>query len=416
VVIIGGGFGGLYAAQALAAAPVRVLVIDRRNHHVFQPLLYQVATATLSPSDIAQPIRSILRFQKNCEVVLAEVTAIDRGKRQVVLADERIDFDFLIVATGAIHSYFGHDQWAQYAPGLKTLEDAIEMRRRVLCAFEAAERQTQPEQQRALLTFVVIGGGPTGVELAGALAELSRIALARDFRHIDPALARIVLLQGGPRILPTYPAELSTSALTQLRELGVEVRLDAIVTSIDASGANVGDTRIDSQTVIWCAGVKASPLAASLGVALRKDGRVDVTSQLTLPGDDRVFVIGDLAAIESNGQLVPGVAAAAIQMGRHAARAIRKSLASEVQSVFHYQDKGSLATIGRSRAIAIFPPQFQLRGAVAWWAWLLIHVALLIGFRNRVVVLVQWAWAYFTFRRGARLITGSSSKPGPPTQ
>jgi NADH:ubiquinone reductase (H+-translocating) len=406
VVILGGGFGGLYAARALAKAPVKVTLLDRRNHHIFQPLLYQVATAALNPSDIAHPIRSVLSRQRNCEVLLAEVVSVDVPNKQVVLRDGRVDYDFLIVATGATHSYFGKDQWAEAAPGLKTLEDATEIRRRVLYAFEAAERTTDDEARRALLSFVVVGGGATGVEIAGALAELSRHALARDFRHIDPKQARILLIEGGPRILPAYPEDLSASSLDQLKDLGVEVWLNSPVTDISEQGVKAGERSVACRTVIWGAGVKASPLGATLGAPLDRAGRVIVTSNLTLPEHDDVFVIGDLAAAKTEGAPVPGVAGAAVQMGRHAAEAIVRRLAGKAPVDFKYIEKGSLATIGRSRAIAVFPGNIKLRGFIAWWAWLFVHILLLIGFRNRLVVFVQWAWAYFTFQRGARLITG----------
>jgi NADH:ubiquinone reductase (H+-translocating) len=409
VLIVGGGFAGLYAARSLAKAAVEVVLIDKRNHHVFQPLLYQVASAALNPSDIAQPIRSILRNQKNCEVVLGEVLAVDLAKHTVVLKDEQITYDYLIVATGATHSYFGKDQWEKYAPGLKTLEDAIEIRRRILSAFEAAEHETGSDARKALLSFAVVGGGPTGVELAGAIAELSRQALASDFRNIDPKQARIVLIEAGSRILSTYPPDLSASALKQLQELGVEVWLDARVTQLDEQGVSVGERRLNARTTIWGAGVKASTLGATLGVPLDRAGRVLVTPALNLAEYPNVFVIGDLAAAESAGRPVPGVAGAAVQMGRHAAESILGALSGRPTQPFDYQERGSLATIGRSRAIAVFPNNLKLRGVLAWWSWLLIHVLLLIGFRNRVIVVVQWAWAYVTFQRGARLITGKPS-------
>jgi NADH dehydrogenase len=406
VVILGGGFGGLYAARALARADVRVTIVDRRNHHIFQPLLYQVATAVLNPSDIAHPIRSVLRKQKNAEVLLAEALGVDVPGKRLLLRDGELAYDYLIVATGATHSYFGHDEWSEEAPGLKTLEDAIEIRRRVLYAFEAAERTRDEAARRALLTFAVVGGGATGVEVAGALIEVARHALARDFRHIDPTHARVVLLEGGARVLPAYPEDLSEKALEQLHTLGVEVRLNAKVTGIDQEGVLLGEERIFARTVIWGAGVKASPIGATLGAPVDRAGRVKVTPHLTLPGHDEVFVIGDLASLESDGKPVPGVAAAAIQMGRHAASTIERAIAKGPPRPFHYVEKGTLATIGRSRAVAIFPPNIKLSGWFAWLAWLFIHIMLLIGFRNRVVVFIQWAFAYFTYQRGARLITG----------
>jgi NADH dehydrogenase len=408
VVIIGGGFGGLYAARALKKAPVDVTVIDRRNYHLFQPLLYQVATATLNPSDIAYPIRAILRRQKNATVLLAEAVSVDTAQKKVILRDGEVAYDFLIVASGATHSYFGHDEWEPDAPGLKTIEDARIIRTRVLYAFEAAERESDPDKRKAWLTFVVVGGGPTGVEVAGALAEVAHQTLARDFRHIDPQQTKILLLEGAGKILAAYSDGLQKKAIQQLETLGVEVRVNAKVVRIDADGVNVGDERIAAKTTLWAAGVAASPLGKSLGALLDRAGRVQVTPQLTVPGHDEVFVIGDLAALSEDGKPIPGVAPAAIQGGQHAARQIQRALAKQTIEPFHYRDKGSLATIGRSRAIAQFP-RFQLSGLLAWWAWLLIHILLLIGFRNRAVVLLEWAWAYLTFQRGARLITDDYS-------
>jgi NADH dehydrogenase len=412
VVILGGGFGGLSAARALRKAPVRVTLLDRRNHHLFQPLLYQVATAALNASDIAAPIRSVLRRQQNTRVLLAEATGLDPANRKVILADGECAYDYLIVATGATHSYFGHDEWAPYAAGLKTIEDALEMRRRVLTAFERAERETAPEKQKAWMTFVIVGGGPTGVELAGALSEISRHALARDFKAIDPAQARIVLLQGGDRILPSFPSVLSEKAMEKLRDLGVEARVNAIVTAIDAEGVNVGTERIAARTTLWAAGVSASPLARSLGVPLDSAGRVEVTPDLTVPGRPEIFVIGDLAALKQNGQLLPGVAPVAMQEGRHAAANVIRAVRGEPLAPFVYKDKGSLAVIGRGSGVAAFPKS-NWSGLPAWWAWLLVHIFYLIGFRNRVLVLLQWAWAYLTWQRGARLITGGERpRPG----
>jgi NADH dehydrogenase len=405
VVILGGGFGGLYAARALRKAPVEVTLVDRRNYHLFQPLLYQVATAVLNPSDIAAPIRSVLRRQKNATVLLAEATRVDVAAKKVVLRDGELPYDYLIVATGATHSYFGHDEWEKDAPGLKTIDDALDIRRRVLYAFEAAEREPDAERRRAWLTFVVVGAGATGVEVAGALAEVARHTLARDFRHIDPTQARILLVEGAGQVLAAYPPELQQKAIRQLETLGVEVRVNARVTQIDAEGVQVGDEHVASHTVLWAAGVAASPLGRTLGAPVDRAGRVQVTPSLTLPGHDEVLVIGDLATITDGGKPVPGVAPAAIQGGQHAARQIARALAGKPIEPFHYRDKGSLATIGRSRAIAQFG-RLKLSGLVAWWAWLLIHILLLIGFRNRAVVLIEWAWSYITFQRGARLITG----------
>lgn len=414
VVVIGAGFGGLYAARALRRAAVQVTVVDRRNHHLFQPLLYQVATAALNPSDIAAPIRSILRKQKNATVVLGEVSSIDRGARRVVLSDgASIPYDSLIVATGATHSYFGRDDWAEFAPGLKTIEDALDIRRRILLAYEAAERETDRATQAALMTFIVVGAGPTGVELAGALAEIARHSLARDFRKIDTTDARVVLLEGLPQVLPSYPPALAESAARQLASLGVEVRTGARVTAIDAWGVSIGDERIAARTVLWAAGVKASHLLESLRAPLDRAGRVIVEATLTIPGDPRVFVIGDASATkQSDGSPVPGVAPAAIQEGRHAAKAIERSLLGLPLQPFAYRDKGSLATIGRAAGVADLPTM-EFGGFFAWLAWLMIHIFFLIGFRNRVLVILQWAWAYVTYQRGARLITGVNSKYEP---
>jgi NADH dehydrogenase len=413
VVIVGGGFGGLYAARTLARAPVRVTLIDRRNHHLFQPLLYQVATAALNPSDIAAPIRSVLRRQKNAMVILGEVTRIDAASRKVVLAGEEIAFDYLVVATGVRHAYFGHDEWEHLAPGLKSIEDALEIRKRILLAFEAAEREDQEERRRRWLTFVVVGGGPTGVELAGALAEISRHALARDFRRIDPTGAKILLLEGGPRILPTFPPELSDKAARSLSRLGVEVRTGAAVHGIDDAGVMLSEERIESATVLWAAGVRASPLAQSLGVPLDRLGRVQVRPDLSIPGHDDVFVIGDLAALEQDGRPLPGVAPVAIQQGRHVARTIVLSLRGRPRQPFRYRDQGALATIGRGAAVALLARgRCRISGFPAWVAWLAIHIFFLIGFRNRLLVMIEWAWAYLSYQRGARLITGETKDQG----
>jgi NADH dehydrogenase len=413
VVIVGGGFGGLAAAKALRDAPVRVTLVDRRNHHLFQPLLYQVATAALNPSDIAVPIRSILRRQKNANVLMGEASTVDVAGRKVILTDGELSYDRLILATGATHSYFGHDDWAPYAAGLKTIEDALEIRRRVLVAYERAEREPDADRQREWLTFVIVGGGPTGVELAGALAEISRHALARDFRAIDPTRARILLLEGGPRILPPFPPELSEKAREQLVALGVEVRSGAQVTAIDAGGVQIGAERIAARTVLWAAGVAASPLARSLGAPLDRAGRVQVTPELTVPGRPEIFVIGDLASLQQDGKPLPGVAPVAMQAGRHTAENVRRAVRGEPLLPFRYRDKGSLAVIGRGAGVAAFPKS-NWSGFVAWWAWLLVHIFYLIGFRNRVLVLLEWAWAYLTYQRGARLITGGPPGGGKP--
>jgi NADH dehydrogenase len=406
VVIIGGGFGGLYAARALRHAPVRVTLIDRRNHHLFQPLLYQVAAAGLNPSDIAAPIRAVLRSQKNVTVLLGEVRTIDAAGKRVLLTDDgELTYDWLIVAAGATHSYFGHDDWEPFAPGLKTIEDALEIRRRVLFAFEAAEREPDPERRRAWMTFVVVGAGPTGVEVSGALAEVARHTLARDFRHIDPRAARIVLVEGGPRVLPVYRESLSASAERQLTRLGVEVMKNAMVGAVDGTGVKLDGRHLEARTVIWAAGVAASPLGHTLGAPLDRAGRVKVTPRLTVPGHDEIFVVGDLASLEQDGKPVPGVAPAAMQGGAFAARSIRRALAGKPAENFRYWDKGSLATIGRSAAVADFG-RIRLSGFLAWAAWLLIHILYLIGFRNRLLVLIEWGWAYVTYQRGARLITG----------
>jgi len=406
VVIIGGGFGGLRTARALRRAPVALTLLDRRNHHLFQPLLYQVASAALNPSDIAAPIRRILRRQKNATVLLAEAQTIDTAARRVTLDSGEIDYDFLVVATGATHSYFGHDEWEPFAPGLKTIDDALEIRRRVLFAFEAAERESDLERRRVWLNFVVIGGGPTGVELAGAFAEIAFHALDRDFRHIDPAAAKVVLLEGGDRVLPAFSPQSSASALAQLRELGVEVRLGAMVTAIDSSGVSVGAEHIAAATTVWAAGVTASPLVRSLGVPLDRAGRVLVKRDLSVPEHPEIFVIGDVAAVTGyDGRPVPGVAPAAMQEGDHVARTIVGCLEGRPSQPFRYRDKGSLATVGRSKAVADIG-RLRLSGWIAWLTWLVIHIAYLIGFRNRVLVLFEWGWAFLTYQRGARLITG----------
>jgi len=405
VVIVGGGFGGLYAARALAGRPVRVTLLDRRNHHLFQPLLYQVATAALNPSDIATPLRSILRRAANVTVLLAEVEAVDLAARRLILDGDSMDYDALVLAAGAGHSYFGHDDWEPFAPSLKTLEDALEIRRRVLLAYEEAEREQDRAEQRALLTSVVIGGGPTGVELAGALAEISRETIARDFRLIDPTKARIVLLEGGPRVLAAFPDPLPARAAAALTRIGVEVRTGATVTRVTPDAVWIGGEQIRARTVLWAAGVAAAPLTRSLGVPLDRAGRVPVERDLSIPGHPEAFAIGDLCAFTGDdGHPLPGLAPVALQQGRAAARNVLHRLAGEPTEPFRYRDRGSMATIGRAAAVAVVG-RFRLSGLVAWLAWLFVHIAFLIGFRNRFLVLFQWAWAYISWQRGARLIT-----------
>ncbi|HEY7617674.1 MAG TPA: NAD(P)/FAD-dependent oxidoreductase [Terriglobales bacterium] len=412
VVIVGGGFGGLLAARTLGRYPVRVTLIDRKNHHTFQPLLYQVATAGLSPGEIAAPIRWILRSRKNVEVLMGEVQEFDLRQRLVKLPDLEIPYDYLILATGARHSYFGHDEWEPLAPGLKTVEDALEIRRRVLLAFELAERHAARGESLSALNFVVIGGGPTGVELAGTLAEIARRVLANEFRSIDPESTRIILLEGGPRVLPTYPEDLSRSAEEQLRRLGVEVRTSALVTAIEPSAVYAGQTRLPAAVILWAAGVAASPLGRKLGVPLDRAGRVLVNPDLSIPGHPEVFVVGDLAFLKDvTGRAVPGVAPAAMQEGKAAAHNIGRDLKGLPRKPFRYFDKGNLATIGRAAAVAEFG-KVHVSGFLAWLGWLFIHIFFLIGFRNRVIVLIQWAWSYFTYERGARLITGDTRLPG----
>jgi NADH:ubiquinone reductase (H+-translocating) len=406
VVILGGGFGGLYAARALRRAPVRVTVVDRSNHHLFQPLLYQVATAALNPSDIATPIRRILRRQRNARVMLAEATAVDPARRRLLLTDGEVAYDYLVLAPGVTHSYFGHDEWAHDAPGLKSIEDALDMRRRVLLAYEAAEREPDPVRQSAWLTFVIVGGGPTGVELAGALAEISRHVLNRDFRRIDPSSARVVLLEAGPRILPTFAPELATSAARTLEKLGVAVWAGRRVTGVDDHGVTIGAERIEARTVLWAAGVAAGPVARSLGAPLDPTGRVRVAPDLTVPGHPEIAVVGDLASLEQDGAPVPGVAPVAIQAGRHAAENILRALRGEPRRPFRYRDRGALATVGRAAAVAQ-RGSVRLTGIFAWLLWLFVHILWLIGFRNRFIVLMQWAFTYLRYERGARLITGA---------
>lgn len=414
VVVVGGGFGGLAVTRGLARAPVRVTLLDRTNHHLFQPLLYQVAMAGLSPAEIAYPIRSILRRQRNVTVLLAEARSIDLGARVLRLSDGELAYDTLVLATGARTGYFGHADWAAVAPGLKDLDDAVGIRERVLLAFERAEREPDPARRRRLLTFVVIGGGPTGVELAGALAELSRFALSRDFRVIRPEAARVILIEAGPRILATFPDTLSDSAVRQLEGLGVSVWREGRVTDIDAGGVTLGEERIESDTVIWAAGVEATPLTGSLDVPRDRAGRVLVEPDLSVPGHPEAFVIGDAACfLHQTGKPLPGVAPVAHQMGRFVARSIRDTLAGRSRGTFRYVDKGNMATIGRSRAVADFG-RLRLSGALAWVGWLAVHILFLIGFRNRLIVLVQWFWSYVTYQRGTRLILGRGASPPAP--
>ncbi|MEX0838348.1 MAG: NAD(P)/FAD-dependent oxidoreductase [Parvibaculum sp.] len=412
VVILGAGFGGLMAAKSLGRAPVDVTLIDRQNYHLFQPLLYQVATATLSPADIAVPIRSTFRDQKNTRVLLGEVETVDRAARAVVLADGRhVPYDYLLVATGARHAYFGHDEWEPFAPGLKKIDDATEIRRRILLAFEKAETETDPEARRNLLTFVIVGGGPTGVEMAGAIIELARKTLVSDFRHIDPSSARVLLIEAGPRLLPAFAETLSAFAEAALARKGVEVKLGEAVTRCSAAGVEMGEARIGARTIIWAAGVEASPAAKWLGVAGDRAGRVAVTDRLTLPGDDHVLAIGDTAAVTwRDGGLVPGIAPAAKQMGAYAAKAIRTRIKGGEPAPFRYRHQGNLATIGRTSAIVDFG-RIRIKGFLAWFIWGAAHIYFLIGFRNRLIVMLHWIWAYVTLRQGVRLITGSTELP-----
>jgi NADH dehydrogenase len=425
VVVIGGGFGGLTLAKELGRANIELTLVDRQNHHLFQPLLYQVAMAGLSPSEIAMPIRSVLRRQKNTLVLLDEVVGVDLAAKKLLLErGQPLDYDYLVVATGARTHYFGHDDWAQYAPGLKSIDDAVEIRRRVLLAFEAAEREPSPERRAHLLSFIVIGGGPTGVELAGAIAELSRYVLSRDFRRVHPSEARVLLIEGGPRLLPSFDPQLSDRTVMQLSELGVQVRTGSVVERIGPEGVVLKSGEVlAGETVLWAAGVAASPLVAKLGVPVDRAGRAKVEPDCSLPGHPEVFVIGDAAyLLGDDGKPLPGVSPTAMQMGRHVASIIQQELAlvgrpsavgPAAREPFRYRDKGSMATIGRSRAIAQMK-RLKLSGFLAWWAWLLVHIWYLIGFRNRFVVIFDWAWSYFTYRRGARLITGGRLEAGAP--
>jgi NADH:ubiquinone reductase (H+-translocating) len=415
VVIVGGGFAGLHAARSLARMPVDVTIVDRRNYHLFQPLLYQVALAVLSPADIAQPIRSILRHQRNAQVLMDEVVAIDVSARQVRLASgSRLDYDYLVVATGATHSYFGHDQWAPLAPGLKSVEDAIEIRRRVLLAFELAERQMVETGSHPPLNFVVIGGGPTGVELAGAISDIAQLYMRHDFRHINPSKSRVLLLDGGPRVLAAYPEDLSAKAEAELKRLGVEVHTQTQVTGVGPGWVEANGQRMEAVVTLWAAGVQASPLGKLLGAPLDKRGCVMVDDRLNPPGLPEVFILGDLAHLEQDGHQVPGVAQPAMQMGDHIGRIIGADLDGKPRPAFRYFDKGDMATIGRMSAVAkvAWPFKAHMSGFPAWFIWVTVHIFFLIGFRNRLSVLASWMWTYFTFTRGARLITGDQTLPG----
>jgi NADH:quinone reductase (non-electrogenic) len=415
VIIVGSGFGGLEAAKKLACKNVQVTVIDRTNYHLFQPLLYQVATAALSPADIAAPVRAVLSKCRNVEVILAEVQSVDVDARKVKTFDMEIGYDYLILATGARHSYFGHDDWEKLAPGLKSLEDAIELRRRILMAFEYAEKTTDEAARRAAMNFVIIGGGPTGVEMAGAIAEISRYTLARDFRHIDPSEARVILIEGEPRLLAAYPEDLSESARKQLVDLGVEVRTGARATNLTEAGVQVDGEFIPCRVKIWAAGNNASFVGKTLGAPVDRVGRVTVDTDLTVPGHPEVQVIGDLANFShQTGEPLPGISPVAMQQGRHAARNILRMIKGQKPKPFRYFDKGTIATIGRNRAVADLK-FVHLSGLPAWLAWLFVHIIFLVGFRNRLLVLFQWAWAYFTFDKGARLITRNfQSEQRPP--
>src|SRR5947209_11262858 len=405
VVIIGAGFGGLEAAKKLGGKNVRVTVIDRTNYHLFQPLLYQVATAALSPADIAAPVRAVLSKCKNLEVMLAEVQSVDVDAKKIRTTDVEIAYDLLIVATGARHSYFGHNEWEKLAPGLKSLEDAIELRRRLLLAFEYAEKITDEAAKKAAMTFVIIGGGPTGVEMAGAIAEIARYTLAKDFRHIDPSSARVVLVEGDQRVISAFPEDLSEKALEQLKELGVEVHTGVHATNLTEAGLRVGDEFIPCRVKIWAAGNAASFVGKTTGAPVDRAGRVIVNDDLTIPGHREVQVIGDLANFSHDGgKPLPGVSPVAMQQGRHAARNILAMMDGREPERFRYWDKGSMATIGRNRAVADLH-WFHFSGLLAWLAWLFVHIIFLVGFRNRIAVLIQWAWAYITFNKGARLIT-----------
>ncbi|MGH9589050.1 MAG: NAD(P)/FAD-dependent oxidoreductase [Terracidiphilus sp.] len=415
VVIVGGGFAGIHAARSLAALPVDVTVVDRSNHHLFQPLLYQVALAVLSPADIAQPIRTILRNQENAEVLMEEVVGIDKAARRVVLrSGATLPYDYLVLATGSTHSYFGHDEWANLAPGLKTVENALEIRRRVLLAYELAERQVVERGWHPPLNFVVIGGGPTGVELAGAISDIAQLYMRHDFRHIDPAKSRVILLDGGPRVLAAYPPDLSAKAAATLKRLGVEVHTDTKVTAVGPGWVEADGHRMDAVVTLWAAGVQASPLGKMLGAATDRRGSVPVNDTLNPAGSPEVFVLGDLAHFEQDGRQVPGVAQPAMQMGDHLGRMIGSDLARRTRPPFRYFDKGDMATIGRMNAIARvqWPFKAHLSGFAAWITWVTVHIFFLIGFRNRLSVFAAWIWNYFMYSRTARLITGDKQLPG----
>jgi len=412
VVIVGAGFGGLTAAQRIAHLPLQITVVDRKNHHLFQPLLYQVATAGLSPGEIAAPIRWILRRHSNIEVLLEEVVDFKLENKLVITKDQELGYDYLTIAPGATHAYFGHSDWEPFAPGLKTIEDALEIRRRVLLAFELAEKQAVRGEGSTPLQFVVVGGGPTGVELAGTLAEIAHHALAHEFRRVKPENSHILLIEGGPRVLPAYSESSSRKAEEQLRRMGVEVRTSQMVTRVESGAVWVGEERIAAPVVLWAAGVAASPLGRKLGVPVDRAGRVFVGPDLSIPGHSEVFVIGDLAAFrDEQGKMLPGLAAVAIQQGSWLAETIGRDLEHQPRRAFQYHDKGILAAIGRAAAVAQFG-KLELSGYLAWLAWLFIHIFLMIGFRNRIIVMINWAWAYLTYERGARLITGSNTLPG----
>ncbi len=415
VVIVGAGFGGIRAAMRLAGKTVDVMLIDRRNHHTFQPLLYQVALAALSPGDIAQPIRTMFRDSPNVDVLMDEVIAIDSTVKQVKLhSGAEVDFDYLILATGATHSYFGHEEWAKFAPGLKTIEDAIEIRRRVLLAFELAEREKLEHGFHPPLNFVIVGGGPTGVELAGAISDISRVYMRQEFRHIDPAKARVIVIEGSPRILGSYPEDLSRKAEQQLAALGVEVRKNVHVTDVQPGYVVANGERVESVVTLWAAGVQASPLGKMLDAETDKRGGIFVDEHLNPPGHPEIFICGDLAHVVENGRQIPGVAQPAMQMGEHAAREILADMEGKPRTKFHYFDKGDMSTIGRHAAVAnvVWPFKAHMSGLSAWIAWLTVHIYFLIGFRNRTVVMLQWIWMYFGMAGGPRLITGSQKLPG----
>jgi NADH dehydrogenase len=411
IVIVGGGFAGLWAVRRLRKAPVEITLIDRSNHHLFQPLLYQVATAGLAAPSIAAPLRHILRQQRNVTVIMGEVRHIDTAARRVTVDGRPIDYDFLLVASGATHAYFGRDEWARFAPGLKTLDDAFLIRRRILDSFERAEASRDDAERDACLTFAVIGGGPTGVELAGTLAEIARHTLAKDFRHIDSRKARVLLIEAGPRVLSTFSEELSAKARRQLERLGVEVHTGSPVTDIGAEYLVFGGQRVAARTILWGAGVAASPLGRQLGAELDRAGRVRVDGDLSLPGHPEVFVAGDLASLQVGGKPVPGVAPAAKQMGTCAAENILARIGNRPARAFRYRDWGALATIGRHSAVAQLP-SLRFSGILAWWFWLVLHILFLIGFRSRIIVLINWAWSYFTYERGARIILGNDTRRG----